>query len=325
MSAIVDPLEAARTALAALHQGKPWAYRDGSEDPIDDAVGVGPKRLVLTSHYEERGVRYRIRKRMERSEHEQPAPDPWHVELVHAFDAAVDSEISQELDDVEVVRRCPTCGDSKWRNCGSCGGSGETSSYNASTGSTTTSSCGACGGSGSLHCGKCDEGIFYGRPTVWSRIREVEVVRVLESTELPLEVLFDVMDGDDGGVVLAEQSARPRIERFEPPATHGGYRDAARKHDTHLTNIAAEMLAEPNVPDDARLRYQCLETTMVPAWAVRFASGSEVVLYGDPPKCHPSTALRTPLYWLVRSLPYLFFALCCLGAVLFYLHWRSSG
>ncbi|MFK7985337.1 MAG: hypothetical protein AB8I08_04835 [Sandaracinaceae bacterium] len=287
---------------------KPFARKDPNSLGALEVTRRGPRQLTLTSVYESRGVKYKLKPAERRPAVQDEGPDPWAVPLNHPDGLPVGSEARKHLPNGRVHMDCGLCSGSGEMTCRSCGGDGQGARQSGDRGS---SRCYGCGGSGQVRCSQCKgSGGLFGTPTVWSRIDQHEEIRVEAALELPLSVLSDLMDGDDGGDLEHVQEG-PVIQSLQRT---GGYRDAGQTEDA-LSRLAANLCQHPNLPPGAKIHRQRLEVRRVPVFEVRVGSAPRFCVYGEPPRVRPRRSLETVSAKLLRASPWLAGGVLVCGAI----------
>ena len=284
---------AALAALSEWQSQRRWARKDPASLSLKEVRPVGPVQLELVSVYEARGVTYDIRPATSRPERPDTGPSPWNVEITILPEAPVGRQVEVPLSKQTVHMDCGVCSSTGVVFCPACGGDGSVSR------GKRTEVCAQCGGRGQLQCSQCEgSGGVVGTPTVWARIEEQTVRRVLDTDDLPTEVYLALQEHDHGGVLIHEQKS----ERIEDLAGHGGYRDAADSRDP-VCQLVRTTCAELELPHNARLRHQRLQLRRVPAWEVVLEGGESLWVYGAPPHVSPPRALRSRGLRVAEVLP----------------------
>lgn len=273
-------------ALAALHRWraeKPWARVDPASLDIHEVLAVGPTQVILESTVERRGVEYEIVQANTAPDVQDAGPDPWEVSLQHAEGRPLGSKVRAHLPNVKVHKDCGLCSRSGEMVCLACGGDGQVPNGDS------TATCGRCRGRGQVRCDSCGgSGGVMGTPTVWSSIELHRELRVIEASELPMEVFLELQNRTrDSVLVHAQEDAR-----IEGLRRSMGYRDdPTHGPDARLHTVVGAMAAAPGVEPGDRIVRQRLEVRQVPVFQLQLAGGEPLFVYGDPPRLSPAGAL----------------------------------
>lgn len=306
-----DDTSQALALLRTWHARQPADRKDPTGLGSLEVQRLGPMQVALTSVYEARGVHYKLSAAPSRPAVQDEGPDPWASPIKHPEGVPVGSELRHPLPNGRVQMDCGLCSGRGDMTCPTCRGTGNVPKHNAEG---RSGPCPTCRGRGEMTCTQCKgSGGMTGIPTVWSRIEQHEELRVLDAPELPLDVLSDLMDGDDGGDLEHLQEG-PRVEILR---RQGGYREANR--DDALSRLVANVCENPGVPSGARVHRQRLEVRRVPVYRVKPADEDELWIYGDPPRVVPPRALETLRPKLERALPW--FAGVFIFATIFTVAW----
>jgi len=278
--------------LEAWRAGAPWARLDPRRVGIVSSHAAGPLQVVLRSVYETRGVRYELRPAPSRTLQSAPGPDPWSS-LPLPADAPIGAEVTLRRSmGLTTAFDCARCGAIGESTCHRCGGRGSVSS------SGSTSRCPTCNGRGQQKCTLCGgSGGVLGDPSIWARLDSHEEVRWCASAEpLPDEISDALHEAVGEWPVLQRVEARPTLDARDLV----GFRSHVLS--PQLLELALALLAHPGIPDGARLHAQILEVRQPEVIAARLASGTQIHVWGDPVRVHPSRPL---LSWRGRLLPFL--------------------
>lgn len=299
-------------ALASLHRWraeKPWARVDPASLDIHEVLAVGPTQVILESTVERRGVEYEIVRANTAPDVQDAGPDPWSVLLQHPEGYPLGSKVRSHLPSMKVHKDCGMCSRSGEMVCLGCGGDGQVPNGDS------TATCGRCRGRGQVRCDSCGgSGGVMGTPTVWSSIELHRELRVVEASELPMEVFLELQNRTrDSVLVHAQEDAR-----IEGLRRSMGYRDdATHGPDARLHSVVGAMAAAPGVEPGDRIVRQRLEVRQVPVFQLVLGAGEPVFVYGDPPRLSPEHAFVSPVGKLARVAPWIAVALTLAAGALY--------
>jgi len=261
------------------------AYRasGGRRGEVSHVVAAGPLQVVLHTRYElrthdviferaEGPVDYADVVRL-------PSVDPWSVE--HEADIGAAKSIQRiRIDGSARVIECPPCGRTGSESCPICHGGGTVQSAGGPGGRARNETCGRCRGSGNVPCLTC-EGRRYVRATPQVEIETGTHIstRVLESEELPVELLIQIGETHDDGKVIFEEEGDPIPMR----ARGSGYRGQANRVSAPVDAKIEELLSESLFDDRYEVHGQRLEVQQVPVYRLDLAGGHRGWAYGEPP------------------------------------------
>lgn len=277
------PRELGLAALQRWRAEKPWARVDPTTLPIEDVLAVGPTQVILESTVERRGVEYEITYANTAPDIQDAGPDPWQTALEHPAGQPVGSKVRARLPDVRVHKDCGLCSRMGEMVCPACGGDGQVRDGDS------TARCGRCRGRGQVQCDSCGgSGGVMGTPTVWSSIELHRELRVIEASELPMEVFLELQNRTTDSVLMHAQ----QDTRIEGLRRSMGYRDdATHGPEARLHTVVGAMAAAPGVEPGDRIVRQRLEVRQVPVFQLVLANQEPIFVYGDPPRLSPEGAL----------------------------------
>ncbi len=298
--------------LAALHRWraeKPWARVDPGSLAITDVLAVGPTQVILESTFERRGVEYEIHAASTAPDVQDAGPDPWREDLRHPEGLPVGSKVRARLPDVRVHKDCGLCSRMGEMVCRSCNGDGTVRDGDS------TARCATCRGRGQVRCECCDgSGGVVGTPTVWSAIELHRELRVIEASELPMDIFLELQHRTRDSVLVHVQEDA----RIEGLRRSMGYRDdATHGPNAQLHGVVERLAAAPGVQPDDRIVRQRLEVRQVPVFQLVLGAGEPLFVYGDPPRLSPEHAFVSPVGKLARVAPWIAVALTVAAGALY--------
>lgn len=263
----------------------------GRADRVASAFAVGPTQVVVDSVVERRHVSLTFT-RVSRDEplDDEPELEPW-AEPFDVPDGATEWETTRKYPQLAYITNCPGCRDGQEEYL---------STTTRADGTTDTvvgyRSCSIC--SGSLRCSAV--------PVIKVILEGETATRVLERAELPIELLIEVGEGFDDGVLVFEETD----VMLEPRGTGGvgAYRGRGPRVDAEVDDCIDELLVERREAlGDAKCHRQRLRVLSVPIYRVLEQGGDECWVYRNE-LWHPKrAALLSPL---TRSL----IAFVCIAA-----------
>ena len=291
------PREQALAALTRWHAERRWARLAPAALDIHDVAAVGPTQVILTSTFERRGVEYEIVHANTAPDVQDPGPDPWSVPLQHPEGLPLGSSVRSRLPGTKVHMDCGLCSRMGETQCPTCHGDGQVQH------GERTSRCGTCNGRGQVRCDSCNgSGGVMGTPTVWSAIELHRELRVIEASELPLDLFLALQNTTSDSVVVHTQED----QRIDGLRRSQGYRDDAMQGtDARLHSVVSALAAAPGVDPGDRIVRQRLEVRQVPVFRLLLTRSEPIFVYGDPTRILPEDALVSVGGKVARVAPWL--------------------
>lgn len=294
---VATPRELGLAALQRWRSVRPWARVDPATLDIRDVLAVGPTQVILESTVERRGVEYEIHAASTAPDVQDRGPDPWDTPLRLPGGQPLGSKVRAQLPSIRVHKDCGLCSRSGEMVCMACGGDGQVRDGDS------TARCGSCRGRGQVRCDSCNgSGGVMGTPTVWSSIELHRELRVIEASELPMDVFLELQNQARDSVLMHTQEDR----RIDGLRRSMGYRDDAMQGpEARLHSVVGAMAAAPGVEPGDRILRQRLEVRQVPVFQLVLSDQEPVFVYGEPPRLSPAGALTSTAGKVAKVAPWL--------------------